>query len=291
MEHPDIQFTKGKQFFVIRGFMKSGTNWICRLLNLHPEISCTGEFHWQKMSTPLLENLDNARFVIVQEGLRHKIWMRMDQFIKESIVLANRPEAVWVGDRTPTYYEPTIVIGARVFNLIRDGRDVLISRFYHLYNYPQVFPRFMALPKMQDRLEKFRKDPSYFLANPGELLDCSEFILDTAKYWAATIEHNQRRLDENPDIQSLEVRYEQVHRDTEGVRRQLYRFLDVDPEMAEPLQFNTQPGFEREMPNRFLRKGVVGDWKNYMTPHSKKLFKDAGGEMLIKLGYAANSDW
>ena len=29
--------------------MKSGTNWIGGLLNSHDDISCVGEFHWEKL--------------------------------------------------------------------------------------------------------------------------------------------------------------------------------------------------------------------------------------------------
>jgi len=29
--------------FFLRGRMRSGTNWACNLLNLHPKINCHGE--------------------------------------------------------------------------------------------------------------------------------------------------------------------------------------------------------------------------------------------------------
>ena len=31
--------------FLLRGFVRSGTNWMGRILNLHPDINCQGEFH------------------------------------------------------------------------------------------------------------------------------------------------------------------------------------------------------------------------------------------------------
>ena len=33
------------RYFFIRGYSRSGTNWLKRLLGLHPRVRCTGEFH------------------------------------------------------------------------------------------------------------------------------------------------------------------------------------------------------------------------------------------------------
>jgi hypothetical protein len=41
----------------------------------------------------------------------------------------------------------------------------------------------------------------------------------------------------------------------------------------------------------FLRKGIVGDWKNYFNEASKRKFDGYTGALLIKLGYEPNNDW
>ena len=79
---PGQDILEGKKFFVVRGFMKSGTNWLCRLLNLHPDISCAGEFHWQNIAGPFVSNLDNSNLFNQKTGLRHEMWMRMDRMMK-----------------------------------------------------------------------------------------------------------------------------------------------------------------------------------------------------------------
>ena len=43
--------------------------------------------------------------------------------------------------------------------------------------------------------------------------------------------------------------------------------------------------------NSFLRKGIVGDWKNYFNKESKKVFKEYAGRELIKLGYEKDFKW
>jgi hypothetical protein len=73
----------------------------------------------------------------------------------------------------------------------------------------------------------------------------------------------------------------------------MYRFLGLDPAEARPLseKSRTVPGFGREDPSSFYRKGEVGDWKNYATDDFRRWFKDEAGEMLVAMGYEAGSAW
>lgn len=288
---PDEDLLKGKRFFVLRGFMRSGTNWICRLLNLHPKISCAGEFHWQKLTGPFVEYLDNSDLVNHKEGLRHAMWMRLDRMMKECMVLANHPDAIWVGDRTPAHITPGVIQESKIFNVIRDVRDVAVSRTYHFFNHPQLFPKFAAMSENQRRVRAFRKDAQFFIKNPGELFACEEFLKETLFYWNETIHINKEKCAELSDDRYFEVRYEAVHADVDSERSRMYRFLEQDPKLAAPLGFNTNPGFEKEMPERFLRKGQVGDWINYVTQSDAHLINEYVGDTLLELGYIDSLDW
>lgn len=280
-----IDLLEGKRFFILRGFMKSGTNWACRVLNLHPEISCAGEFHWQKVAAAFNQNMDRSYLVNNKPGLRREMRDRLERMIKECIVLANHPNALWVGDRTPVHISPGMIRDVRIFNLIRDGRDVLISRAYHFFNNPDLFPVFSALPENERRLKAFQKNSHFFVDFPDELLACTEFVRESIDFWKKAIEVNFERTKEMDATDVMEVRYESLHSDIEGTREAMYRFLDVDPSLAGQLTFNTQPGFKKEAPDRFLRKGAVGDWKNYFSPSVEKLFMDLAGDTLESLGY------
>ncbi len=282
---------EGKKFFAVRGYNKSGTNWLCRLLSLHPEISCSGEFHWNRISSQLIDTYNESESLHGQPGLLDATWHAMDRFIKEAIVLACDDDATWVGDRTPSTIEPSLIIGARVFNLIRDGRDIMISAAYHYFNNPDFFPAFNSIEALKEPLALFRADPTHFHRYPEQLLACDELAIDSAHYWAETIRKNQAKIDEHPEMKCLEVRYEALHKDIERQRKRVYEFLDVDPTLAAPLEFNTQPGFKKEQPNKFLRKGAVGDWKNYFSPRLRDLFNEHAGDVLVKLGYVDSLDW
>ena len=43
--------------------------------------------------------------------------------------------------------------------------------------------------------------------------------------------------------------------------------------------------------NTFVRKGVSGDWRNYFSEKTVMDFKIAAGEALLSLGYELNFDW
>jgi hypothetical protein len=40
-----------------------------------------------------------------------------------------------------------------------------------------------------------------------------------------------------------------------------------------------------------FRSGKTGEWKKYFTDDHKKTFKDAAGDLLVKLGYEKDHDW
>lgn len=50
-----------------------------------------------------------------------------------------------------------------------------------------------------------------------------------------------------------------------------------------------KPGVENI--HSFMRKGIVGDWKNHFTYESRKIFDDYAGKDLILLGYEKDHSW
>jgi hypothetical protein len=40
-----------------------------------------------------------------------------------------------------------------------------------------------------------------------------------------------------------------------------------------------------------FRSGTTGEWKKYFTDEHKKIFKNAAGDLLVRLGYEKNNDW
>ena len=277
-----------RTFFSLRGFMKSGTNWLGSLLSSHEEVDCIGEYHWQKIISEL-NPLLHSQPIYSDPEYREFTRAKFDILLKQVLVKKARPEARVIGERTPHSIEPVTIRGVPQICIVRDGRDVLVSRAFHLYNNPQAHRLFKRIPAMAKTFELFQQDPFYFQKNPNQLLCHEVMVRESAVWWRDHVIGDKTVGQRHPNLKTCFVRYEDLHADTEGQRARLFEFLGVDPKRCSPIQGNLRPGFEKERPNEFLRKGAVGDWKNYFTSETTKWFKDEAGEELINQGY--NEPW
>lgn len=294
-----------KRFFSFRGFMKSGTNWVGQLLNLHPEINCVGELHFQTcyqtiqsdmrklsiMENRKLEPMDHGTCREHGSEVRLVVRENLEAMFRQTLLDLAHPTAKVVGDRTPHTLKPLIFKDAPQITLVRDARDVLVSRIHHLFNHPEVSRVFQRFPKLQPKLEAFRENPWYFREQPSELLTEEGLVRESLRWWREHLESDRNTEATHPNLRVLTLQYEEVHRDVEASRNQMYRFLEVDPELANPIPSALKPGFKQERPRSFNRKGQVGDWRNYVFDDTKLWIKDEVGDELIRQGYEANLDW
>ncbi|MDG2013028.1 MAG: sulfotransferase domain-containing protein [Pirellulaceae bacterium] len=294
-----------KRFFAFRGFMKSGTNWVCKLLNLHPQISCIGELHLQSiyetvqadmrrlsiMENRLLQQHDHGTPLEHGSQVRQVVRANLQAMLRKTLTDLADPQATVIGERTPHTLQPLIIKDAPQITLIRDARDVLISRFFHLYNHPEVSRVFQRFPILQPRLKAFQVNRWYFRENPEQLLATEEMVRESMRWWREHLESDRRTQMTHPGLRVLTLKYEDVHARVNLCCRQMYEFLDVDPELAEPIPDFLQPGLKQERPGEFNRKGQVGDWRNYVFDDAKRWIKEEVGEELIRQGYEATVDW
>lgn len=280
-----------KRFFCIRGFMKSGTNWLGSLLSSHRSISCVGEFHWQNHILARNEALRGIPIYLEDERLASQFRERFEAMVKQMLESAADPKATHIGDRTPHTIEPVVLRGVPHICIIRDGRDMLVSRAFHLYNQPQSHRLFERIPELHQTLKRFQADPWFFKKNPEQLLGCETMVRESATWWRQHLESDRAAVGKYPNLPIRFVRYEDLHADVEGERRKLFEFLGVAPKKASPIEGNLKPGFGKERPNEFLRKGAVGDWKNYFSDETKQWFKESAGDELVTQRYVQNDAW
>lgn len=281
-----------RRYFCLRGFMKSGTNWLGNLLAAHPDVGCVGEFHWQDAK----ENIEkNFRILPVYEEYESK---KLKEVARDSFEAMVRncldqaaPDKKIIGERTPHRLEPLILKNAPHVSIIRDGRDVLVSRAFHLFNYPEVHRLFKRIPAMQKDFERFKENPWFFKENPHMLLRHQLMVKESVRWWCEHLESDRKTIDKNPFLKVQFVRYEDLHTDTEGERNKLFEFLGADPKLAPAIEGELKPGFTDERPDQFFRKGKIGDWKNYFTEETVDWFKEVGGEELIRQGYEEDLNW
>ena len=270
--------------------MKSGTNWLGSLLSSHVDISCVGEFHWQNILTKFNENQDQLP-MFRRRDMREKTRQYLEEMIKKTMVAAAEPSAKLIGDRTPHRILPLSLHDAAYITIIRDGRDVLVSRAFHLYNNADVHRLFQRIPAMAESHQHFKEDPWYFEKHPEKLLCHEIMVRDSMIWWRDHISSDLSVAEKYPQVPVAFVRYEDLHADTHGERKRLFEFLDVDPSRAANIEGDLKPGFSKERPTEFLRKGAVGDWQTYFSEDTKRWFKEEAGQTLIDQGYADSMDW
>ena len=173
----------------------------------------------------------------------------------------------------------------------RDGRDVMVSWYHqqlipHQWNRRQVARSRRELP-LED-YEDVRANLPAFIEYAFTRPHSPGFSwTDFARrwYWRSDVVH---------------VRYENLRRDAAGELRRVTRELtgrELGPgraaEIAEEFSFERQAGRRsgEEDKRSFLRKGVVGDWKEQFGPEAREVFDRHAGKELVLLGYERDRRW
>lgn len=306
-------------FFVV-GRGKSGTSWLMRTFDAHPDILCRGEGRffgkdWKR------EDLKNEQVsvpprslygaILESEYLRHwverSVWSRdgdadehlagvaraaTEYFLKEKLLGSGKS---LVGDKTPLLTPEfvrdisEVYPGAKVVHIVRDGRDVTVSAVHHQWNKSKDQGGSLRIdPESASRREAYRQDP-------GSTSMFSESNLrGRARAWRDFV---GRAAEDGPALLGdnyAEVRYEDLLERPEEETRRLLEFLgsDADEQTVkrcvnatsfEKLSRGRKPGEEDS--TSFFRKGIAGDWKNVFTERDREVFDEEAGGLLARLGY------
>ena len=283
------------RFFYLCGCWKSGTHWVQNILNLHPHVNMKGEYHFEV----LLRAMD--RFTTPHWHVGHGPIARrvagsaMQNLVRRTMysTTRDRPEALWLGDRTPRHLRE-VLPGAPMLWLLRDGRDVLVSWSFHWLRVEA-----QGAPFIRADLERFRPE---FATNPDRFRDPNYGLLGndvwvrcTARQWAGYMVND---FDAYSRLSAAgtpvhKIVYEELHKQPrEGVEA-IYRFLGLNPAEAEPLsvESKTLPGFKQEDLKSAKRKGQSGDWCNYFNDRITRIFKEEAGQALVDAGYEKDLNW
>jgi Sulfotransferase domain len=302
-------------FFLI-GRSKSGTSWLMRLFNSHPEILCRGEgkFFGKGAANALHGAL--ARSKELKRWLGHNPWTLREQDPDLDAIVANtisylmqeklrKTNKKIVGDKSP-FTTPGVVgeissicPGAKVVHIVRDGRDVAVSSVHHQWNNAtdQGGRRKLSREKVAKR-KAYREDPETFGAS-GESIFTGEHVAEIARSWSTSVSRAMEDADLLGD-DYYQVRYEDLLAEPVGEVVRLLEFLgaDSDEEVArrcvEAASFEKLSGGRtqgEEDSSSFYRKGIAGDWKNHFTEEDRGVFKEEAGGLLIRLGYEKDLDW
>jgi hypothetical protein len=252
---------EGEPVFFLTGRAKSGTSWLMRILDSHPEVLCKGEglFFGRDYLREKAGGGEKAKVqrrslhgvIAGSEALRawvgRSVWTQGDDaeehvanltglatnyFLKRR--LSETSKRI-VGDKTPFTSKEfigevaEIVPDAKLIHIIRDGRDVAISSMHHVWNNAKHEGGIHDLnPEEIETRDAYRADPRAFLES-GRSIFAGRQLAGTARNWAEMVE---RARHDGPKLLGeenyAEVRYEDLLERPEEEVRRLLRFLGAD---------------------------------------------------------------
>lgn len=267
-------------FFVI-GRLRSGTTWLMRLLNAHPEILCRGEGrffgrNWreEKMKDLQVRKQPSSLHHALQtsEYLRYwverSVWSR-DEDTEEHMINLTRLAVNYfltrklsesgkkmVGDKTPLV-DTSIVEeisqvypGAKVIHIVRDGRDAAVSLTHYMWNNSYEEGGLYTLdPEELTRRESYRQGPQQALKT-GESIFTRKRIRKAARVWNDRVGDV---VDNGPTLVGAnykEVRYEDLLERPTDEAKKLLQFLGADSSEGVVTRCVRATSFERRAKGR-----------------------------------------
>lgn len=272
-------------YFFVLGLPKSGTTWVQKALDSHPELLCRGEGKFmifrKELSKAAVKYSDylagHQKKVFGEEFFPPVSRPEFDRiyrgFIEARLIGEGVPEGVKrIGNKDP---EHGMVLSdlaqhfpdAAFVQVIRDPRDIAVSTWHHM-----------------------RRTEPGFVETIG---DFEAFARQNVKEWRVYVS-SVRKVSAERGLDYIELRYEDLHADGAPVLRGVFGRLGVDAAPDVVARCLEAASFERASGGRprgqadegsFYRKGEVGDWRNHMAaPLSRELLESTEG-LTAELGY------
>jgi hypothetical protein len=272
--------------FFLTGAPKSGTTWLGKLLEAHPEINCRGEACVHHFALELLkacrsygELLDRRRLAVTDSndfpGLPWTdVLALMRRFIElrlAAIVDPAKTGLKFVGEKDPEHAMHFATLDklfpeGKFIHIIRDGRAVFISAWHHNVR---------------------SKDVNL------KTLGFNDFLDITAKEWSGRVRRG-RETGQPLGDRYFEIRYEDLHADTAGWFTKTLDFLGAESTPETVAACVQAASFETLSQGRkqgegdeasFFRKGIPDDWRTQLSPAQARRFDVLSGGLLGELGY------
>jgi hypothetical protein len=185
---------------------------------------------------------------------------------------------------------------AKLINIVRDGRDVLISERFRNFVEESKF-----LTSEDKRIIAALKVDSASFENGFRSIFTETFIRRVAKGWVTNLtemeNEGHRLFGEN----YFDLRYEDLLTQPFEEMTKFWKFLgvkNIDPSLDKVLRDEMSSNPDEEWQSRrnediasFLPKGQVGNWRRLFSEKDKAVFKEVAGEMLVKWKYEKDLNW
>ncbi len=239
---------------LVNGSPKTGTTWMLRMITSVPGYKAVGNYTGEY-----------AKYSTVRPGqvLHGHEWFsaELDQILS--------------------------TLNIRVVLMVRDPRDQLVSRMFHIKRSPA--------HAWHERFKGMSDDEALMLCIEGaEGLPGTDKMIGLTQTWL------------DARAEALIVKYEELlEAPTEGLN-QVLTYLNIPKtnklvgtivarnrferlSVGRRIWRSRRPGQEDK--SSHFRKGIVGDWRNYLKEAHIQRFKEVAGQQLVDLGYEQSFEW
>ena len=282
-----------KDLVFLAGLPKSGTTWLQMLLDSHPKIVCKGESHFVDIFyVELNRQLNQYNQLVLQQGgiVAHlkkygghvdSLQYNMDDANYLLVVAIGLMFSKWlgnaeievIGEKTPDNIQYISLLAAifpkaKFIHIVRDPRDCAVSSWFFSCS----------------NLDKNKMLNQSF----------DEHILHYADYWQQHIVSGRTSGMELGE-RYTEIYFEDLVEHPTAQLKNIISFLDVATTNDElhrcvsSTSFSSQTGGRKpgqEAPDAFLRKGIVGDWRNHFGQSLNDQFATIAGKSMKRFGYS-----
>ena len=189
---------------------------------------------------------------------------------------------------TPELKNILLAEGVKVVLMLRDPRDQLVSRMFHVKR--------STNHAWHERMKVLDNDEALMLCIEGrEKLPGMQDMITLAQSWLQSnaevlcIRYEELLAEPVPHFSSV-LDYLGIHnnRSLSEVIVERNRFARLS--MGKRIWQNERKPGQEDTKSHF-RKGIVGDWRNYLKPEHIKRFKELCGQQLIDLKYEKDLNW
>src|SRR5262245_8282425 len=294
-------FETPRMSYLILASAKSGTTWLQRLLSSHPEVHCSetravADYFSTENPAGLHISLETYVGLLSrhyfppvpaeQSAAFHRtlLFNLIDAITETGRKASGKPIH---GEKLTPFpgtgqqaverlyeYNPNL----RLVNLVRDGRDVIVSGFAQRAN-ARIQRGGDDAAAHRQMLEEQRVADAEFQWFMRLWIDSVRAGLEAARRFPHT----------------LQLRYETYLEHPGRETERLLKFIGADASAARTQACVAAGSFNRlsggraageEDRSSFFRKGVAGDWRRWLSPQQITAFNDAAGDLLDALGYA-----
>ena len=306
--------------FLVVGRGKSGTTWLSRIFRSHPEVFLRGERKLVEKTggyQPILRHLldeetmaawgdhTSFRLGLQPEHMGPELWRLVDDYLIAATLVATHTEVTGLthlGDKLALLHpEDAAAIlpnldraypGYRAIHIVRDGRDVAVSGYFHVYR-SRVVEGGETDSLIKSKVERV-------LRGEEARLFTDVHLSGRAKSWSEVTAAIDDVLGAQLGERYLLLRYEDLLAGTRPSIERIFDFVGVAytpalvDEIIEKTSFQKMSGGRRagqQDVGSGRRKGQAGDWVNYFTPRDRALFAAEAQPALERFGYEPDASW